>query len=306
MPTLKTKMEWQIGIVHRGKALTPHPPLKERNNQEKLMNQFKFGLNTSTIRPSGLMDKIKIAASAGYEAIELWNDDLTAYEEDGGSLADVKSALEDHGLTVPTVIALHGWLNTTGDEHVQAIEETKHRMNQAIAIGSQRIVASPPMEKADLDLGGKNYRELLEIGRELGISPAMEFLGFVQGINQVKDAWKIIENADHPDSTIVLDPFHIFRGGGDTEDMREIPAEKIAVFHFNDAPASPARKLQTDADRVYPGEGILDLRQMISILRSSGYNGVISLELFNPIYWKQDPLEVAKIGLDKMKSVVAS
>jgi len=45
---------------------------------------------------------------------------------------------------------------------------------------------------------------------------------------------------------------------------------------------------------------------MISILRSSGYNGVISLELFNPSYWKQDPLEVAKIGLDKMKSVVAS
>ena len=270
------------------------------------MNQFKLGLNTSTIRPSGLMDKIKVAASAGYEAIELWNDDLTAYEEDGGSLSDVKSALGDHGLTVPTVIALHGWLNTTGYEHVQAIEETKRRMNQAIAIGSQRIVASPPMEEADLELGGKNYRELLEIGRKLGISPAMEFLGFVQGVNQVKDAWQIIERANHPDSTIVLDPFHIFRGGGETEDIQGIPAEKIAVFHFNDAPASPARETQTDADRVYPGDGILELGQMISILRSSGYSGVISLELFNPNYWEQDPLEVAKIGLDKMKAVVES
>ena len=270
------------------------------------MNQFKFGLNTSTIRPAGLMDKIKIAASAGYEAIELWNDDLTEYEENGGSLTDIKSALEDHGLIVPTVIALHGWLNTTGDAHMQAIEEAKRRMNQAISIGSQRIVASPPMEQADLELGGKNYHELLEIGRELGISPSMEFLGFVQGVNQVKDAWKIIENANHPDSTIVLDPFHIFRGGGKAEDMQEIPAEKISVFHFNDAPSSPAQNMQTDADRVYPGDGILDLGKMISILGSSGYTGVISLELFNPNYWEKDPLEVAKIGLEKMKSVVAN
>ena len=45
---------------------------------------------------------------------------------------------------------------------------------------------------------------------------------------------------------------------------------------------------------------------MISILGSSGYTGVISLELFNPNYWEQDPLEVAKIGLEKMKSVVAN
>ena len=44
MPTLKTKTEWQIGIVHRGKALTPHPPLKERNNQEKLIRICHSGL----------------------------------------------------------------------------------------------------------------------------------------------------------------------------------------------------------------------------------------------------------------------
>ena len=81
------------------------------------MLQFQLGLNTSTIRPAGLMDKIRIAAETGYSAIELWNDDLTAHEEQGGSLADVKKALDDHGLSVPTVIALHGWLNTTGTEH---------------------------------------------------------------------------------------------------------------------------------------------------------------------------------------------
>ena len=61
---------------------------------------------------------------------------------------------------------------------------------------------------------------------------------------------------------------------------------------------------QSDADRVYPGDGILDLGQMISILKEAGYAGVISLELFNPNYWEQAPAEVTRIGLEKMQAVL--
>ncbi len=268
------------------------------------MSQFTLALNTSTIRPASLMDKIRIAGETGYEAIELWNDDLTAYEEEHGSLADVTRALDDHGLPVVTVIALHGWLDSTGAEHQEALDEAKRRMVQAATVGSTYSVASPPRGVADLQLGGQNYRELLELGREFGVKPAMEFLGFVDGINQVKHAWEVMEVADHPDSTIVLDPFHIYRGGGEADDMCGIPADKIAVFHFNDAPATPPRTEQTDADRVYPGDGILDLREMIAILKDADYRGVISLELFNPSYWEEDPREVARIGLEKMKAAI--
>lgn len=268
------------------------------------MSQFTLALNTSTIRPASLMDKIRIAGETGYEAIELWNDDLTTYEEEHGSLEDVRRALDDYGLPVVTVIALHGWLDSTGTEHQEALEEAKRRMAQAAAVESTYSVASPPRGVADLKLGGQNYRELLELGREFGVKPAMEFLGFVDGINQVKHAWEVMEVADHPDSTIVLDPFHIYRGGGEVDDMRGIPAEKIAVFHFNDAPASPARAEQTDADRVYPGDGILDLKGMINVLKEADYQGVISLELFNPSYWEEDPREVARIGLEKMQAAI--
>ncbi|MXV78479.1 sugar phosphate isomerase/epimerase [Candidatus Poribacteria bacterium] len=268
------------------------------------MGQFQLGLNTSTIRPANLMDKIRIAGETGYSAIELWNNDLTDYEEQGGSLTDVKKALDDHGLSVPTVIALHGWLNATGVELQNALEDAKKRMAQAAAVGATYIISSPPREVADLQLGGENYRKLLELGREFGVKPAMEFLGFVDGVNQVKHAWEVIEVADHPDSTIVLDPFHIYRGGGEIEDMEGIPGDKIAVFHFNDAPAEPAREEQTDADRVYPGDGILDLKRMITILQDANYKGVISLELFNPSYWEEDPAKVARIGLEKMKSAI--
>ena len=45
-------------------------------------------------------------------------------------------------------------------KHQEAIEEAKRRMAQAAAVGSTYIVSSPPREVADLQLGGKNYREL--------------------------------------------------------------------------------------------------------------------------------------------------
>ena len=102
----------------------------------------------------------------------------------------------------------------------------------------------------------------------------------------------------------MLDSFRIYRGGGEIEDMRGIPDEKIAVFHLNDAPAEPAREVQSHADTVYPGHGILDLGQMISILEDAGYAGVISLKLFNLSYWEQDPTEVASIGLEKVQAVL--
>jgi sugar phosphate isomerase/epimerase len=85
------------------------------------------------------------------------------------------------------------------------------------------------------------------------------------------------------------------------------PSDTIDLFHFNDAPDKLVRAEQTeqtDADRVYPGDGILDLKRMISILQDADYSGVISLELFNPSYWEQDPAEVARIGLEKMQAVL--
>ncbi len=268
------------------------------------MSQFTLCLNTSTIRPASLMDKISITGQAGYEAIELWSDDLTQYEAEKGSLEDVVKALEDNGLKVVTLIALHGWMDSVGAEYQKSLEEARRKMRQAAVVGSEYIIASPPRGQVDLGLGAQRYRQLLQIGREYGVKPAMEFLGFVEHVNQIKHAWQVVTEAGDPDGTIVLDVFHIYRGGSALDDLKKIPADKIAIFHFNDAPESPPREQQTDADRVYPGDGVAPLGAMLEIVKSSGYKGVISLELFNRTYWEQDPAEVARIGLEKMKAVL--
>lgn len=268
------------------------------------MSEFTYCLNTSTIQPAGLMEKIRIAGEAGYRAIELWNSDLAAYSDGGGKLRDVAAALQDAGLTVPSVIHIGGWLDAEGDAYGRALDEAERKMEQARAVGAPRIVAGPPPGPVDLARAGERYRELLDLGRRHGVLPAMEFLGFVRGVHTIRSAWEIVTRANDPDGAIVLDPFHIFRGGSDYAEMDLIPAGRVAICHFNDAPGTKPREEQGDADRVFPGDGILPLKDLVGRLRRKGYRGALSLELFNRGYWERDPLAAAKEGLAKMRAVV--
>ncbi|MFT7641806.1 MAG: 2-keto-myo-inositol isomerase, partial [Pirellulaceae bacterium] len=183
------------------------------------MADFRYSLNGSTIRPTPLMEKIRIAGAVGYEGIEIWHDDIDAYLNSGGSLRDVRKALDDQQLEVPTTIYLGDWFDTTGNAYQQALDECKRRMNQSAELGAPYAIAGPPGGKADYSLGAAHYRELLELGATIGVKPSMEFLGFVEQLNTIEDALEIIDACGHPDATTVLDPFHIQRGGGDVESI---------------------------------------------------------------------------------------
>ena len=139
----------------------------------------------------------------------------------------------------------------------------------------------------------------------MGVRPAMEYLGFVQSVYTIEQAWQIVEDADHPDSSLIMDPFHILRGGGSIESIALVPADKVAIWHWNDAPSDKPFAEQTDADRVMPGDGIGPLQRIEELALAQGYEGFVSLELFNPALWEEDPEEVARIGLDKMQRYFA-
>ncbi len=264
------------------------------------MARFKPCLNSSTIRPAPVMDKIQIAATAGYGAIEIWHDDVDAYLQQGGSLSDMRKQLDDLGLAVPTTIYLADWFDASADHWDDALEECRRRMDQSVQLGAPHVIAGPPGGAADYALGASNYRRLLEVGMEMGVKPAMEFLGFVEQLNTIEDALEILQASGHEAATTVLDPFHVFRGGGSMESIAMLNAGQIAISHFNDAPAEPAREIQHDPDRVMPGDGHLDLDRYCQLLAATGYDGWLSLELFREDLWQQDPLEVAQRGLEKM------
>ena len=144
------------------------------------------------------------------------------------------------------------------------------------------------------------------MGEQVGVVPSMEFLGFVDGVNNVSTAWAIAAGTGAPraKATIVADVFHMMRGGGSIDDLLAIRGEWLACFHINDLPAVPDPLLQRDEDRVMVGEGIADLPRVIANLRSIGYRGPLSLELFNRQLWDQDPLEVVKRGLERVRALV--
>ena len=264
---------------------------------------FRYALNASTIRPTPILEKISIAGRAGYGAIELWHDEIDAHLAEGGTLTDLQTALSDHGLAVPTTIYLGDWFDADDHAWPAVREECRRRMEQAVALGAPHIIAGPADGRPNYALGARRYRELLELGDSIGVKPAMEFLGFVEQLNTIEDALEIMTAADHPDASTVLDPFHIFRGGGDMESIAKLDARQIAVSHFNDTPATPPREEQHDHSRVMPGAGHLDLARYCTLLAATGYNGWLSLELFNEQHWAEDPLEVARRGLETMRAI---
>ena len=263
----------------------------------------RFSLNASTIRGTPVLRQIEVAAQAGYGAIELWYADVDRHLANGGSLSELSRALQDHGLAVPTLIYLGGWFEADEENWPSTRAECRRRLEQAAALGARHVIAGPPMARADLAVGAGHYRELLELGESIGAWPAMEFLGFVEQYNTIESALEVLVLAAHPAGTTVLDPFHIFRGGGSVESIQKLSGGQIAVAHFNDTPATPRRAQQHDADRVMPGEGHLDLQRYLALLAQVGFQGWLSLELFREDLWARDPLEVARIGLAKMRAV---
>jgi 2-keto-myo-inositol isomerase len=268
------------------------------------MSDFVYCLNTSTIRPTPLLEKIAIAAEAGYTAIEPWNDEITAYLEQGGRLSDLKRALTDSGLKVVSMIALHGWITSEGTELGRVLDECKRRMAQAVELGSPYIVASPPQQVVDLNHASDRFTKLIELGAQLGVMPSMEFLGFVDGIKNVASAWAIAAGTGDPRATVVADVFHMMRGAGSIDDILTLKGDRLACFHINDLPAEPDPLTQKDEDRVMVGDGIADLSRVIADLRTIGYRGPLSLELFNSQLWEQDPLHVAKTGFERIRELV--
>ena len=149
-----------------------------------------------------------------------------------------------------------------------------------------------------------SYRDLLELGRQAGVKPAMEYISFFGSVSRLDQARRIVEEANDPDATVIIDSFHTWNSGGDIEELRGLPAERISHFHIDDADPEMPAGTQADPNRVMPGDGPIDLEGEISILREIGYEGTVSLELFNPGLWEKDPAEVLAVGIERMRGLL--
>jgi len=272
----------------------------------KTKNNFRFCLNTSTIsgQNPGLKAYIEIASETGYDGVELWVKDVKEYLQKGNSALSLKDFIEDYGLVVENAIGFAPWLK--GDEGMAQMSEDMELM---ASIGCKRIAAPASGftagEQLDFKEAGEKYHQLLEIGEEIGIKPCLEFWGTSPVLNNMGQALMIAANANHPDAKILADVYHMFRGGSGFNTLKMLNGNVLEIFHMNDYVNTIPREQQKDSDRVYPGDGVAPLKQILTDLKNMGGEKVLSLELFNRNYWQQDAQKVAKTGLDKMKNLVA-
>lgn len=270
---------------------------------------FKYCLNTATIRGQklSLEQEIDIAGKAGYNAIEPWIEKLEAYSKSGKKLGELTRQLQDNGLIVESAIGFPAWVVDDPAQRKKGLEDAKRAMDLVKQLGGKRLASPPvgatdPKANIDLRLAADRYRELLELGDRMEVVPQVEIWGFSKTLSKLGEGALVAIETGHPKACVLADVYHLYKGGSGFAGLKLLSAAGLQVFHMNDYPNMPREKIN-DRDRVYPGDGVAPLKDILKGLYDLGFRGVLSLELFNQEYYKQDALEVAKKGLQKMKAV---
>lgn len=275
-------------------------------SQRELPN-LPIALNTGTIRGFNLSleNEIDVAAKAGYQGIEIWMQKVYPFLEKGGKLTDLKKRADDLGIKIINAISFPNWIVDDEQKRLASHELIKKEMEMLALLGCP-CVAAPPAGATNkriesIQACGERYRDILEIGDEFAVTPLLEIWGASATLSKLSDAVAIAVESEHPKASLLLDPYHLHRGGNSFESLKQISGKSLRIMHWNDFPAVSEREKLTDADRVYPGDGVAPLAEIKKSLLESGFNGFLSLELFNQSYWKNGTAEsVAKTGYDKM------
>jgi sugar phosphate isomerase/epimerase len=303
---------------------------------------FGYCLNTSTLRGHQLdiVAEIAVAAKAGYHAIEPWTNELDAYVQAKGSLKDLGQRIRDAGLVVENVIAFNSWLSDDDATRAAGMETIRLNMDKVAQIGAKHvattpggggggrgarggsgraggpavqpgaggaatgIAAPPPAGAVSLDNAAKYYREALDLGRKMGVLPLCELWSSSAVLGPLSHGAYVTTAAGDPDASLLLDIIHLYRSGTQFEALRQINGASLHIFHVNDYPQADDPARITDAQRVYPGDGIAPLNTIFRALRDNGFRGYLSLELFNQEYYKKTADENAKMGIDKVRAAV--
>jgi 2-keto-myo-inositol isomerase len=273
----------------------------------KRKSKFRFCLNTSTIRGQnpGIVRYIEIAAKAGYDGIELWVEDIKKFVDEQGA-PTLRRHLESNKLKAENAIGFAPWMAMDESRSEAGFRQMEEEMTMLASIGCHRIAAPAIGNDGPIDLlaAGDKYRRLLELGQKTGVRPQLEFWGAFKPFHHLGQTLAVAAAANHPDARILADVYHLFRGGSGYDGLKLLSGQSIEIFHMNDYVNTIPREQQEDKDRVYPGDGAAPMRQILTDLSNMGGEKVLSLELFNRTYWEQDPLQVAKTGIAKMKALV--
>jgi sugar phosphate isomerase/epimerase len=267
---------------------------------------FRTALNTSTLFPFKLSipEQVRVAAEAGFAGIELWVTDLDAYLAAGGTLPELRTVIADAGIAVVNAIAFFPWADADDVIRERGFAQAEREMQMLAELGCVAVAAPPFGNVAGVSLNtmAGHFAHLAELARGIGIEPYLEFWGRAQTLSRLSEALYVAMESGLSDAKLLLDPFHMYTGGSALASLAYLNGANIGIVHVNDYPAAPAREQITDAERVFPGEGVAPTHALAGMLHHAGYRGYLSLELFIDTYHGQNVLEVARHGLAAMQT----
>lgn len=281
------------------------------DSSKKENKKFTFCYNSSTTRGQkiSLEEEIDLVGKAGYDGMELWIPVLNAYKEKGGKMSDLRKRISDHGMVVEDAIGFAQWIHDDDSVRNKAIEQLKSEMDMLAELGCKRIAAPPAgatdKEISSYDAVAERYVDILELGLSKGVVPHLELWGFSKTMYKLPQLLYVAAQTGRTETRLLTDVYHLFKGGSHSNALDLIAPEAIEIFHMNDYLSSAEKATITDADRIYPGDGAAPFKSILQSLAKGRDKVVLSLELFNPEYYKMDAGSVIKTGLQKMKQVVS-
>ena len=260
---------------------------------------MKIALNGATTMHADLATDIKAAGAAGFDLLEIWAAKLREFLKNN-STEDLKDLLEENNLEPYSINSIEHITFRNAEDYEKIKAETEELSAIAGEINCPYIVVVPgklPENAGEEEIireSVKVLNELADIAERHDVSLAFEFLGQTDCSVQTLDLCKkIVEKVDRKNIGLVIDTFHFYAGNSSFEAIDELDPEKLFIFHINDAENLSKAEL-TDAHRLYPGEGILPIKEIKKRFDKIGYDRMVSIEIFRPEYWNEDPFEVAR------------
>ncbi len=265
-------------------------------------------LNTATTRGKPLADDVRLCGRVGFEGIEIDTGKLDEFLQ-GGSVEDLRALLDDCGVECAGLMA---FAFTPFGDRAEQLERIRRYGPICRELGGRMLLSfiaeqppQPMTHREAVASAAEAATEYAEAAAESGMLLALEPIGGREFMGGPTDALAVIEAADHPSLGVMVDTFHYYKSGVVPADVAAIPPEHLLIVHINDCEDLPRDQL-TDANRLYPGLGVLPLNAYLDALRETGYDGFLSVEIFREEYWADDHESIVRNAREHLERVLES
>ncbi len=245
----------------------------------------------ATVSISGsLVEKLHACAAAGFDGVEIFEPDLIASDH---SPEEIRGLARRLGLTLDLYQPLRDIEGVDESVFGDNLRRAAATFATARRLGIDTVLVCSNVATATVDSDGHSadqLRRLGDVAQRHGVRVAFEALAWGRFVDDYRRAWRIVELADHPAVGVCLDSFHVLSRGHDPAAIEQIPAAKIFYLQLADAPALSMDVLSWSRHhRLFPGEGDFDLATFVAHVLKTGFDGPLSLEVFNDTFRQTDP-----------------